>query len=142
MDPVSDPAAVFERARPRLFGMAYRMLGSVADAEDLVQETYLRWHEADRKVVRISRVTEARYRARRADDEGQPMSVDLRGDRRPWRRYARTLGVESRSTHAATSPELTPPLPPERKLTRTGPRICPSAKAEVMAAMRAFAPAP
>ena len=49
---MTDPAAVFERARPRLFGMAYRMLGSVADAEDLVQETYLRWHEADRGTLR------------------------------------------------------------------------------------------
>jgi RNA polymerase sigma-70 factor, ECF subfamily len=52
MDDMTDPSAVFERARPRLFGMAYRMLGSVADAEDLVQETYLRWHEADREGVR------------------------------------------------------------------------------------------
>src|SRR5437867_1825350 len=51
MDPAADPAAVFERSRSRLFGMAYRMLGSVADAEDLVQETYLRWHEADRVAV-------------------------------------------------------------------------------------------
>jgi len=49
---VTDPAAVFERSRPRLFGMAYRMLGSVADAEDLVQEAYLRWHQADRGTVR------------------------------------------------------------------------------------------
>jgi len=49
---VTDPAAVFEAARPRLFGMAYRMLGTVADAEDLVQEAYLRWHQADREAVR------------------------------------------------------------------------------------------
>ena len=38
---------VFERHRPRLFGLCYRMLGSVEDAEDLVQEAYLRWHQAD-----------------------------------------------------------------------------------------------
>ena len=43
--------ALFERYRPRLFGIAYRMLGSVEDAEDLVQECYLRWHEADPEVV-------------------------------------------------------------------------------------------
>ena len=49
---MTDPAAVFEAARPRLFGMAYRMLGTVADAEDLVQEAYLRWHQADREAVR------------------------------------------------------------------------------------------
>jgi RNA polymerase sigma-70 factor, ECF subfamily len=35
--------ADFESARPRLFGIAYRMLGSVADAEDVVQDAWLRW---------------------------------------------------------------------------------------------------
>lgn len=44
--------AVFERHRPRLFGIAYRMLGSVADAEDVLQESYLRWHRADPATVR------------------------------------------------------------------------------------------
>jgi RNA polymerase sigma-70 factor (ECF subfamily) len=36
----------FETHRSRLIGLGYRMLGSVAEAEDLVQETYLRWHRA------------------------------------------------------------------------------------------------
>lgn len=36
----------FEAHRGRLFGLAYRMLGSVADAEDVVQEAYLRWERA------------------------------------------------------------------------------------------------
>jgi RNA polymerase sigma-70 factor, ECF subfamily len=43
---------VFERYRARLFGIAYRMLGSVEDAEDIVQETSLRWHQADASAVR------------------------------------------------------------------------------------------
>jgi RNA polymerase sigma factor (sigma-70 family) len=38
--------ATFEAARRRLLSIAYRMLGSVAEAEDVVQETWLRWHEA------------------------------------------------------------------------------------------------
>jgi RNA polymerase sigma-70 factor (ECF subfamily) len=37
----------FEASRGRLFGLAYRMLGSRADAEDIVQEAYVRWHQAD-----------------------------------------------------------------------------------------------
>jgi len=45
---MSNPAADFEPYRRRLLGLAYRMLGSMADAEDAVQETYLRWHAADR----------------------------------------------------------------------------------------------
>src|SRR3954447_17893325 len=42
----------FNESRPRLFGIAYRMLGSVADAEDIVQEAWLRWQRTDRTVVR------------------------------------------------------------------------------------------
>lgn len=42
-----DVAAEFERHRGHLFGVAYRMLGSVADAEDLVQDAYVRLHQAD-----------------------------------------------------------------------------------------------
>ncbi|GHJ08458.1 RNA polymerase sigma24 factor [Micromonospora humidisoli] len=53
------PAAVapadltaFLDVRPRLFGLAYRMLGSVVEAEDVVQEAWLRWQRADRSRVR------------------------------------------------------------------------------------------
>jgi RNA polymerase sigma-70 factor, ECF subfamily len=49
--PMSNPAASFEPYRRRLLGLAYRMLGSMAEAEDAVQETYLRWHGADRDDV-------------------------------------------------------------------------------------------
>lgn len=43
--------APFEALRARLFGLAYRMLGSRAEAEDILQEAYLRWHQADRVAV-------------------------------------------------------------------------------------------
>jgi RNA polymerase sigma-70 factor, ECF subfamily len=44
----TDPSATFEPHRRRLLGLAYRMLGSMAEAEDAVQEAYLRWHDTDR----------------------------------------------------------------------------------------------
>jgi RNA polymerase sigma-70 factor (ECF subfamily) len=40
----------FDRHRPLLFSIAYRMLGSVADAEDVVQEAYLRWQGTEEEV--------------------------------------------------------------------------------------------
>jgi len=47
-----DAVASFDPLRPRLTRVAYRMLGSVADAEDMVQEAFLRWMAADRAAVR------------------------------------------------------------------------------------------
>lgn len=43
--------SVFEEARPHLIGVAYRMLGALTEAEDAVQETFLRWHRADRDEI-------------------------------------------------------------------------------------------
>jgi RNA polymerase sigma-70 factor (ECF subfamily) len=51
----ADPSASFEPHRRRLLGLAYRMLGSMAEAEDAVQEAYLRWHDADREHVAAPR---------------------------------------------------------------------------------------
>ncbi len=48
---MEDATATFDRLRPRLQGIAYRMLGAVAEAEDVVQDAWLRWHEADRAVI-------------------------------------------------------------------------------------------
>jgi RNA polymerase sigma-70 factor (ECF subfamily) len=45
---MTDDAQTFHALRPRLQKIAYRMLGSVADAEDIVQDVWLRWHEAAR----------------------------------------------------------------------------------------------
>jgi RNA polymerase sigma-70 factor (ECF subfamily) len=51
MSAAGDPAADFEAHRRALIGLAYRMLGSRAEAEDVVQDAYLRWHAADRVAV-------------------------------------------------------------------------------------------
>lgn len=45
--------ALFETQRPRLLRLAYRMLGSLAEAEDIVQDAWLRWDRADREQVRV-----------------------------------------------------------------------------------------
>lgn len=47
-----DAAASFDPLRPKLMRVAYRMLGSVADAEDVLQEAFIRWMAADRSAVR------------------------------------------------------------------------------------------
>src|SRR3546814_13676074 len=48
----SDAASSFDPLRPRLIRIAYRMLGSVADAEDVVQDAFLRWLAVERDAVR------------------------------------------------------------------------------------------
>jgi RNA polymerase sigma-70 factor (ECF subfamily) len=45
---MDDATLTFDRHRPRLQGIAYRMLGSMAEAEEVVQDAWLRWHEAAR----------------------------------------------------------------------------------------------
>src|ERR1700731_4888931 len=46
-----DGLSAFAGARSRLFGIAYRMLGSAAEAEDIVQDVWLRWQATNRSVV-------------------------------------------------------------------------------------------
>jgi RNA polymerase sigma-70 factor (ECF subfamily) len=48
---MSDPSLEFEPHRRRLTGLAYRLLGSRAEADDVVQDAYLRWHLVDRREV-------------------------------------------------------------------------------------------
>ncbi|MEU5564829.1 RNA polymerase sigma-70 factor [Micromonospora musae] len=50
-DDLEEAARVFTGLRPRLFGIAYRMLSSASEAEDLVQEVWLRWQATDRSAV-------------------------------------------------------------------------------------------
>ncbi|WP_046114952.1 RNA polymerase sigma-70 factor [Aquincola tertiaricarbonis] len=48
---MDDATRLFDRLRPRLLGIAYRMLGTRAEAEEVVQDTWLRWHAADRPAI-------------------------------------------------------------------------------------------
>src|SRR5215213_492743 len=56
IDAVSPSLAIdiesFQAVRPRLFGIAYRILGSAAEADEVVQDTWIRWHGAERSTVR------------------------------------------------------------------------------------------
>jgi RNA polymerase sigma-70 factor (ECF subfamily) len=71
-------AEPFDRLRPRLFGIAYRMLGTRADAEDVLQDAWLRWHEADHAALQsaeawlvtvVTRLAIDRLRAARTERE-------------------------------------------------------------------------
>lgn len=72
---------MFEELRPRLMAIAYRMLGSSAEAEDAVQDTWLRWNRADRDAVTdpsawlattLSRICLDRLKSARARREVYP----------------------------------------------------------------------
>ncbi len=75
---------VFETHRPALMGVAYRMLGRVADAEDVVQEAWLRWSATDRGEVREPRGYLVRVTTRLAIDRLR--QVKARGETYvgPW----------------------------------------------------------
>src|SRR4028119_1678293 len=89
-EPMTACTEDFERHRSLLFSIAYRMLGSVAEAEDVVQEAYLRWREVPEGEVRspksylsavVTRLSIDRLRsARREEDIG------------PWRPAPATSG--------------------------------------------------
>ena len=78
------PTAVFEEHRPVLMGVAYRMLGRVADAEDVVQDAWLRWSAADRAEVREPRAYLVRVTTQLAIDRLR--QVKARGEAYvgPW----------------------------------------------------------
>jgi RNA polymerase sigma-70 factor (ECF subfamily) len=83
-DTVTDVTDDFETHRPVLLGVAYRMLGRVADAEDVVQEAWLRWSAADRGEVRQPRAYLVRVTTRLAIDRLR--QVKARGETYvgPW----------------------------------------------------------
>ena len=81
MQDVNHRSVIFEQSRRRLFGLAYRMLSSKADAEDMVQEAYLRWHQAPADEIRspeawlvtvVTRLCIDRLRSAAAERETYP----------------------------------------------------------------------
>jgi RNA polymerase sigma-70 factor (ECF subfamily) len=105
-----DGLAAFLRMRPRLFGIAYRMLGSAAEAEDVVQDVWVRWQMTDRCAVRdaaaflatattrvaINVMQSARARRETAVEPGMPEPVDTKADHtvRAEQAQALALGVQ------------------------------------------------
>ncbi|MCI2423226.1 RNA polymerase sigma factor SigJ [Saccharopolyspora sp. K220] len=82
---MSDEAAeVFEQYRGLLFGVAYRMLGSASEADDVVQETWLRWDRADRSQISESRAYLVRITARVAVDQLRRASARREDYVGPW----------------------------------------------------------
>jgi RNA polymerase sigma-70 factor, ECF subfamily len=87
-------AASFEAVRPRLFGIAYRTLESAADAEDVVQDAWIRWQGTDRNKVRdadaflatttkrlaLNVAQSARARRETSIDPWRPEPVDAHAD--------------------------------------------------------------
>src|SRR5439155_27334702 len=52
LEGASDPLRMFNEYRSLLFSITYRMLGTVADAEDMLQDTFIRWQQAPRDEIR------------------------------------------------------------------------------------------
>ena len=104
--------ARFEESRPRLHGLAYRMLGSHAEADDAVQETWLRLRRNDPDQIEnvggllttvVGRVCLDRLRARRArpEDPVDDLAASGRPDRRPHHRPGRRGAARRVGGHRA-----------------------------------------
>ncbi len=79
-----DAATDFESHRRHLLSVAYRFLGSVSDAEDIVQETYLRWAGADRRAIQDTRAYLSRIAARLCLDQLKSARVRREQYVGPW----------------------------------------------------------
>jgi len=81
---MSEAAAQFDALRPRLMRVAYRMLGSVSDAEDVVQDAWLRWQAADRGAVRVPEAFLRRVVTRLCLDQLKSAKVRREQYAGPW----------------------------------------------------------
>jgi RNA polymerase sigma factor (sigma-70 family) len=95
-------ASSFEAVRPRLFGIAYRTLESAADADDVVQDAWIRWQRTDRNAVRDAGAFLATTTKRLALNVAQSARVRRETSIDPWHlepvdvQADPTLGAERR----------------------------------------------
>jgi RNA polymerase sigma-70 factor (ECF subfamily) len=119
---MDDAVEVFEDQRGVLLGLAYRLLGSMWDAEDVVQDAYLRWTRADRGGIRDPRAFLVTVVTRLALDQLRPARVTRAAYVGPWLpepvatdRLGPLDTVELRDTVAFATVHLMERLsPPER----------------------------
>jgi len=83
-DTPRDDLALFEACRDRLFGLAYRMLGTVSDAEDIVQTAFLRWQERSTEPVQAPQAYLTRIVTRLAIDALRTAERERRQYPGPW----------------------------------------------------------
>src|SRR5262245_10308344 len=83
-DSQSSAAVAFEPNRARLFGLAYRMLGSRAEAEDVVQEAYVRWLQSDREAIRNAEAWLVTTATRLAIDRLRALKTERDAYPGPW----------------------------------------------------------
>jgi RNA polymerase sigma-70 factor (ECF subfamily) len=98
---------LFEQHRARLRGIAYRMLGSLGDAEDVVQEAYLRWHGADLATIRSAEAWLVAATTRLAIDRLRAAAAERRAYVGQW-------------LPEPWPGDLDDGAPPDRRLERTG----------------------
>lgn len=79
-----DPAEAFAAARAALIGLAYRMTGSLATAEDIVQDVFLRWHAVDRSGIAAPRAWLLKAAARLSLDHLKSARVRRERYVGPW----------------------------------------------------------
>ncbi|MGX5656350.1 RNA polymerase sigma factor SigJ [Geodermatophilus nigrescens] len=100
---MTDPLPPFDAARRLLFGVAYQMLGSVADAEDTVQDAWLRWSAADRGDVADPRAWLVRTTTRLALDRLTSARARRETYVGPWLPEPLLTGAALPSTGSATT---------------------------------------
>jgi RNA polymerase sigma-70 factor (ECF subfamily) len=89
-------AVSFEAVRPRLFGIAYRTLESAADADDVVQDTWIRWQGTDRDRVRDAAAFLATTTKRVALNVAQSARVRRETSIDPW--HAEPVDIQADPT--------------------------------------------